>query len=536
MERCQYIDNYCYVCGKFVHKDVPRTQERHVKNLLTAEFKVLYVHYFNQPDMFDEDWTPNNVCRNCYNYLLAWSRSQRRNMPYLTPVIWTRDPAGHVPLNCYACHNYKVAISRSKNKIYQSTLTAAIPIPHDPEIEPPKPPSKEMMSESSATTSHQPSVDSELFDPSFEVESEDEPEFLTQDNMDYLIAKGRMSKKEAESVASYLKRKKLTDHVIATAYRKRQREYQPFFTNVTDPHEPYAYCNNVRGLFLAMKMEYIAEDWRLFVDGSSSSLKALLLHKSNRKPTVPLYYANNKKESRVSLSEVLTIINYDEHQWKLCADLKVVNLLCGAKGGNASYPCFKCDWNTRDKEHDQYTYTGYTNPNPEILSRKNGGNRVNLERVLIPPLHIKLGIVQKFLTLVFVKNDKAYQVLKAGLFKRRTETKAKGGTVNGPEIRKLMRNRQFENALTANQKRAWVAIKAVIRNVLGGKRAPPEEMKRCVDKMMTAMKKLKSTITYKMHLLNNHLDDFIKQSSKETEEHGEHVHCPPTYSSDRKPI
>lgn len=87
-----------------------------------------------------------------------------------------------------------------------------------------------------------------------------------------------------------------------------------------------------------------------------------------------------------------------------------------------------------------------------------------------------------------------------------------------------MKNTQFEKTLLAAQLRAWNAIKAVITNVLGGKRAFPEVMKQCVNDMKTTMKKLKSSITTKMHMLYNHLDDFIQQSPKDSDEHGEHVH------------
>lgn len=282
----------------------------------------------------------------------------------------------------------------------------------------------EFLGTSTVTSKGPSSSVAEVLDPTFVYESEeDEPEFLKQEDVDFIVARGRMPKKEAEFTASYLKKKKLTDHVIATAYRQRQRQYEPFFTKFEHQHEPYAYCNNIPGLFTAMKMDYIANDWRLFVDGSTASLKAILLHKTNLKPPIPVYFATGK----------------------------VISLLCGAKGGNASFPCFKCDWNSHDKENDQYTYQGYTNPNPEIASGKNGGNRVPLDKVLMPPLHIKLGIVQKFLKLVFVTNDKAYRVLKDGMFKRRSENKVKGGTVNGPEIRKIMRNTQFEKALNAKQ-------------------------------------------------------------------------------------
>lgn len=110
------------------------------------------------------------------------------------------------------------------------------------------------------------------------------------------------------------------------------------------------------------------------------------------------------------------------------------------------------------------------------------------------------------------------------MFKRRSDTKVKAGTANGPEIRKIMNNEQFQRALNAKQKHAWIAIKAVIKNVLGKKRAPPEVMRLNVKTMMDAMKKLKSSMTYKMHLLNNHLEDFIQQSATKSDEHGEHIH------------
>lgn len=86
------------------------------------------------------------------------------------------------------------------------------------------------------------------------------------------------------------------------------------------------------------------------------------------------------------------------------------------------------------------------------------------------------------------------------------------------------KNADFENTLSATELHAWDAIKAVISNVSGGNRASPEETKDYVKNMMNAMKRIGSTMTLKMHLLNNHLNDFIKQSPNESDEHGEHFH------------
>lgn len=148
----------------------------------------------------------------------------------------------------------------------------------------------------------------------------------------------------------------------------------------------------------------------------------MLLHKSNKWPAIPLYYATDEKEDRVTLEKLLDTIKYEEHNWKLCCDLKVVKILAGMKGGNPNHGCFKCDWNRNDPVKDQYTgeWTG-TNPDikPDI--------KINMNNVLIPPLHLKLGIVQKFLNLVLKQNDETFRFLKEGMFKRRTDTRIKSG-------------------------------------------------------------------------------------------------------------
>lgn len=98
------------------------------------------------------------------------------------------------------------------------------------------------------------------------------------------------------------------------------------------------------------------------------------------------------------------------------------------------------------------------------------------------------------------------------------------GVINGPEIRKLMRSMAFRDTLSWPELDAWEAIKTVIFKVLGGNRAPENQMREHVKNMMDAFRKIGSSMTYKMHLISHHLDDFIKQSSKDSDEHGEHFH------------
>ena len=47
--------------------------------------------------------------------------------------------------------------------------------------------------------------------------------------------------------------------------------------------------------------QHISDDWRLFIDSSKTSRKAVLLHKGNTKPSVPVAYAVNVKETYESI-------------------------------------------------------------------------------------------------------------------------------------------------------------------------------------------------------------------------------------------
>lgn len=172
----------------------------------------------------------------------------------------------------------------------------------------------------------------------------------------------------------------------------------------------------------AMGIHYIVDEWRLFIDGSSSSLKAVLLHISNIVPSIPVLYSTTKKEDRASLKSLIDQIKYKEFGWKICADLKVVNILMGAKAGRPNYPWYKCDWNARSHEHDHYSYDGYINPNPDLNEPL-----VPPKNILLPPLHIKLGLVQKFIKMA-VSNDNVFHCLK-DMFKRLSDAKIKGGNL-----------------------------------------------------------------------------------------------------------
>lgn len=91
--------------------------------------------------------------------------------------------------------------------------------------------------------------------------------------------------------------------------------------------------------------------------------------------------------------------------------------------------------------------------------------------------------------------------------------------LNGPDIRTLIKKDEFSLKLTENQRDAWVAIRAVSEGVLGNNRVQFYE--ELVKKMFVALKKIRVTISLKLHFLNNHLDIFAKQSPAESDQQGE---------------
>jgi len=72
-------------------------------------------------------------------------------------------------------------------------------------------------------------------------------------------------------------------------------------------------------------------DWRLLIDSSKLSLKALLLHSGNTLPSIPVGHSVHNKESYENMKILVEAINYDEFKWQICGDLKAIALLLGLR-------------------------------------------------------------------------------------------------------------------------------------------------------------------------------------------------------------
>ena len=133
---------------------------------------------------------------------------------------------------------------------------------------------------------------------------------------------------------------------------------------------------------------------------------------------------------------------------------------------------------------------------------------VNRDLILMPPLHIKLGLVKQFIKSLN-ESDAAFIMLKT-IFPKHTPAKLKGRIFTGPDIRKMFKSREFQLAMTEKQRRAWEAFGGVVNGFLGNKRA--EDYVELIDNLIDSYRLCECRMSIKMHYLHSHLDFFLAQT------------------------
>ena len=102
-----------------------------------------------------------------------------------------------------------------------------------------------------------------------------------------------------------------------------------------------------------LRCEHNPADWRLFIDSSKTSLKAVLLHNGNIQPSIPVGYSILRKETYNTMKILLDLLEYPKYTCKICSDLKVVSLLLELQLGYTKHMCFLCLWDSR-QENSHY--------------------------------------------------------------------------------------------------------------------------------------------------------------------------------------
>ncbi|GBL92720.1 hypothetical protein AVEN_119110-1 [Araneus ventricosus] len=209
-------------------------------------------------------------------------------------------------------------------------------------------------------------------------------------------------KNQSELLASRLKEWNLLDKESKVcSFRKRQQDFQDFFSRDGD----VIFCNDA--LFKALGLQHKPQEWRLFIDSSNVSLKAVLLHN------------------------------------------------VGLQAGYTKFCCFLCQWNSRDRINHikkvwpkrKFLIPGVKNVENEPL--------VASEKIILPPLHIKLGLMKNIIKAMDC-GRRGFQYLRLN-FPKVSEAKIKEGIFVGPQIRQLMKDPVFESKLTEKEAAAWAS-------------------------------------------------------------------------------
>lgn len=502
-------DLFCYVCGQFT----PKSEKKPISPLLETCYKAYFKIAIKNKD---KSWVPKICCLKCYKYLTGWHNGNIKQMPFGIPMQW-REPKNHVD-DCYFCLTTLKGFSKkSKHSVkYANVSSVSMPLPHSPDIPVPK-----RFSSSSSLSSFMEEEDEAGPSNSGEVfvdEKSTEPHLINQSELNDLVRDLDLTKEKSEILGSRLKQWNLLQTgVKITTYRKRHISLATFYSK----EDELVFCNNIDGLMSALGHKHLSKEWRLFIDGSKRSLKAVLLHNGNILPSLPVAYGAHLKETYDILKLILEKINYVKHKWHVCADLKVVALILGLQTGYTKYCCFLCEWDSRARS-EHFIKQNWPLRSGLVIGHKNVKNEplVPSEKIILPPLHIKLGLIKNFVKAL--PRDKPGFLFLKTKFPTLSEAKIKEGIFIGPDIKKLINDPAFLSSLSPIEKNAWVAFVDVTRNFLGNHKSPDFHEK--INRMLDAYHKLGCNMSLKIHFLHSHLSFFPDNMGSVSDEHGERFH------------
>jgi hypothetical protein len=444
-------------------------------------------------------------------------------MPFLTPMIWAEP---ETPSDCYFCLCNVFGYNSNTSKEIQYPLFSSCIRPTfafedsnsqslaDVEISSPAAGSSNM---DSSTLNDVEILDIESDEEYFGVGST-EPQLFTQEELNDLVRDCGLCKEKSELLASRLKEKNLLkEETKVTWYRKREQQFVPFF----EEENRFVYCKDVTALLNALGVEHVPSQWRLFIDSSKTSLKAILLNNGNNYASTPIAHSVHHKESYESVQILLRLINFERYKWDVCGDFKIINFLLGQQSGNTKFPCFLCEWDSRDRKN-HWVKKQWPERQALIVGHKNvlAKSLIDREQVILPALHIKLGIMKQFVK-ALDKNGECFKYLQ-NKFPKLSDAKIKEGIFVGPQIRKLFKDDTFIHSMTTNEKNAWTSFKKVTQNFLGNKKS--ENYGTIVDEMLKHLHILGCNMSLKLHYLYSHLDHFPDNLGRVSEEQGERMH------------
>jgi hypothetical protein len=519
-------DQFCYVCGC--------KQKRGMRKISSVGSNIAeaYQSYFGFPitDQ-DKNWAPHVICNDCRRRLDNWQESKFKNrakMPFAVPRIWT-EPSNHTS-DCYFCYGDQMYWARkiklgltvfdyphlaSSRRPAKTGSHKTLTVPESPSVKV----SVQLNLQRPSTSS------SDEDEPSPNVETAQKPSkphVISREELDDLCRDIGLTKQKSELLASRLKQWNLLDpNCKITSFRKRHEQFSDCY-KVAD-NDQLVVCNDISNLFSEMDVCYSDSEWRLFIDSSKVSLKAVLLHNGNIYPSIPVGYSTHMKETYDNVKYLLENLKYVEHEWDVIADFKMIGFLRGLQGGYTRHMCYLCLWDSRaDAVHYKQKVW------PSRTEHKIGSHNINHEelipihKVLLPPLHITLGLFKQLVKAMFKFRSAAYEAIR-NMFPELSDAKVQGGIFTGPQIRKCIQHtKDLESVMNSKEKAAFLAFQTVVSGFLGGFRSPYYEEQ--IEHMIKCYQEVGCRMSLKLHMMHSHLDEFKDNLSDYSEQHGERFH------------
>ncbi|KAF2359026.1 hypothetical protein FHG87_010219 [Trinorchestia longiramus] len=137
-----------------------------------------------------------------------------------------------------------------------------------------------------------------------------------------------------------------------------------------------------------------------------------------------------------------------------------------------------------------------------------GNPLVDMNKVFLPPLHIKLGLMKHFVKAID-RNCAASQHLYI-LFPALSSVKLKESIFVGPQIREVLKDKDFEELFTLKELRTWEAFKSVCHGFLANTRGP--DYQECIEELLQSDEDLGYRMSLKIHFLHSHFNFFPRST------------------------
>ena len=179
-------------------------------------------------------------------------------------------------------------------------------------------------------------------------------------------------------------------------------------------------------------------------------------------------------------------------------------------------------WDSRDRSQ-HYSRKDWPARDEIVPGRSNNiinNSLVDRNKILFPPLYIKFGMIKQFIK-ALDKDSCCFSYL-CHVFPGLFIEKLKGGIFDGPQVRQLFRDLEFEKSMMELESEAWKAFVLVVKNFLGNNKTSNYE--ELINNMIYAFKNLGCNMSIKMHYLFSHIDRLPENLGDMSDEQGDRFH------------